>query len=82
MNHNYTLNKKDKELREIHQQVRKLYELMGSPEKPEKVMKRGKHGTTTFHEAPVSTEGLIKKMMVKYKEDTSVLVQVRELVNQ
>ena len=53
----------DRERRDIERKVTKLYEKMGSPHKPEKITKHGKFGAVSYHDAPLSVEEMLEKML-------------------
>ena len=56
---------KDVELRQQRQTILTLYELMGSPDKPDKKRKPGKYGSATYVDPYVSTDDILKKMIHK-----------------
>ena len=62
---------KDVELRQQRQTILTLYDLMGSPDKPDKKRKPGKYGSATYHDPYVSTEDILKKMIHKTSENYS-----------
>ena len=66
---NRQINERDRQLREMREQVKVLYKLMGSPDKPKDKMKKGKFGATTFEEVYVPTKDILQKMINFYKED-------------
>ena len=58
---------KDNQLRQQRETILTLYKLMGSPDKPDKKMKKGKFGATTYEDPYVSTDDILKKMIEKLK---------------